>query len=117
MAYIRGEAGAYRVLAEIEAGASISVVNLAELVTLNINSGESERVTRRIIAEMHLDVIPFDEELAFQAGLLVPVTRSRGLSLGDRACLATAMHHRLPILTADRAWQGLPLNVEIEFLR
>jgi len=117
MAFIRGEAGAYRVLAEIEAGASIPAVNLAELATLVTNTGESEESVRRVISDMQLDVIPFDEELAYQAGLLVSLTRSRGLSLGDRACLATAMHHKLRILTGDRAWQGLPFDVEIEFFR
>lgn len=44
-------------------------------------------------------MLPFDEELAYRAGELRPETRSRGLSFGDRACVAA--------LTMERAWGGL----------
>lgn len=117
IAFILNEAGASRVGFEIDAGASISVVNLAEVVTASINLGSSEEKIRHDVGELHLNVIPFDEELAYQAGLLVSVTRRRGLSLGDRACLATALHRKLPVLTGDHAWQDLPLDIEIEFFR
>jgi PIN domain nuclease of toxin-antitoxin system len=43
--------------------------------------------------------------------------RSHGLSLGDRACLALAQSTGLPVLTADRAWRGVGLDVEIEVIR
>jgi hypothetical protein len=41
----------------------------------------------------------------------------RGLSLGDAACLATAAVLRLPVLTADRAWAGLGLELDIRLIR
>jgi PIN domain nuclease of toxin-antitoxin system len=63
------------------------------------------------------DRVPFDEELARGAGALRPATKSLGLSLGDRACLALAQREGLPVLTADRAWAKLAVGVEVKVIR
>jgi ribonuclease VapC len=55
----------------------------------------------------------FDQELAFQAGFLHPLTRFRGLSLGDRACPALGQQLNLPVLTTDRIWGELDFGVEV----
>jgi len=42
----------------------------------------------------------------------------RGISLGDRACMATAMLMELPAVTADRDWAGLRVpSLQIEYIR
>lgn len=41
------------------------------------------------------------------AGLLRPVTKPLGLSLGDRACLSLAVMRQLPVFTVDRTWRQL----------
>lgn len=48
---------------------------------------------------------------------LWPKTRSAGLSLGDRACLATAHRLELPTLTADWAWSELDFEVDVQLIR
>ncbi len=48
---------------------------------------------------------------------LRPLTKSRGLSLGDRACLALAMSTGATAVTADRSWADLGLAVSIEVIR
>ena len=55
-----------------------------------------------------------DGELAAQLWL---ETRARGLSLGDRACLALALRLKLPALTADRAWASLKLPMKVRVIR
>jgi PIN domain nuclease of toxin-antitoxin system len=45
------------------------------------------------------------------------MTRGRGLSLADRACLALARVLDRPAITADRAWAGLEVGVEIRTIR
>jgi ribonuclease VapC len=61
--------------------------------------------------------VDFDKSQAKTAGALLPQTRSIGLSLGDRACLALGMTLKAPIYTADRAWKKLRLGVEIRVIR
>ena len=41
----------------------------------------------------------------------------KGLSLGDRACLAPGLALDAPVLTADRAWAGLDVGVAVEVIR
>ena len=61
--------------------------------------------------------IAFDYDLAFQTGLLRPITKRAGLSLGDRACLALGAQLGVPVLTTDRSWESLGLPVEVRVIR
>ena len=106
-----------RVNDAIRDGAVILSVNLAEVVTTMVNRSMSDVDIRRILHAVDLVVVPFDEELAYRAGLLRSATRSAGLSLGDRACLALAERLGVPALTADRLWGTLQLGIQIEVIR
>ena len=71
------------------------------MVAKLIDYGRPEHEYRERLSIQTLDVVPFDTELAYQAGFLRSSTRQGGLSLGDRACLALAKssasapsHHR-----------------------
>lgn len=70
-----------------------------------------------MLGPLHLRLVDFDHAQAVQAGELRRTTRSTGLSLGDRACLALAASRGLQVLTADRAWTGLSIGLEIECIR
>jgi PIN domain nuclease of toxin-antitoxin system len=56
---------------------------------------------------LNLAIVDFDRDVAVLAADLRFRTKHLGLSLGDRACLATARSRGLPVLTADRAWAKL----------
>jgi ribonuclease VapC len=86
--------------------AVISSVNLAEVVTKLIDRGSTEEVIDGALWSLNLTVIEFAGVTARLAGLLRKETRSRGLSLGDRACLALAQERGLTAVTADAAWVG-----------
>ena len=62
-------------------------------------------------------MIGLDEDQACTTGALRAHTRTLGLSLGDRACLALGLKLGAPILTADRAWVELDLDLEILQIR
>jgi PIN domain nuclease of toxin-antitoxin system len=64
-----------------------------------------------------IEVDDLDYEDAIEMAVLRSVTRSAGLSLGDRACLALALRRRLKVLTADTAWSTIPLGIDIEVIR
>ena len=106
-----------RVNDAIRDGAVVLSVNLAEVITRMVNGGMSEADIRQLVAAMDLIVVPFDEELAYRSGLLRSVTRSAGLSLGDRACLALAERLGVPALTTDRIWGTLQIGIQIEVIR
>ena len=119
LAYVQGEPGAARVSEALAAGAMLSVVNLAEVVTKLAGDGLSEGAIRSAINVLETEMAPFNEADAVSTGLLRTVTRPFGLSLGDRACVALAIESGLPVLTSDRAWRNVagPLNVEVEVIR
>jgi ribonuclease VapC len=48
------------------------------------------------------EILDFDPEQAKIAGRLLPETRSLGLSLGDRACLALGLHSKRPSILSMR---------------
>jgi len=116
LAVVFGEPGADRVLPEL-AGGAISAVNIAEITAKMVDRGFDWTDARAAVNRFGLSVAPFDAPLAFASGSLRNGTRARGLSLGDRACLALAQRDRLRVLTADRAWGDLDLGVEIEVIR
>lgn len=95
----------------------MSSVNIAEIVTKLALGHVSTEEVDEVLIQRPLIVVPFTERHAKVAGLLVTRTRHRGLSLGDRACLALGMELGLPIVTADRAWADLDLGVEIRVIR
>lgn len=54
---------------------------------------------------------------AMAAAALYPYASSRGLSLGDRACLVLADRLTAPAFTAERLWAELGVETSIEFIR
>ena len=59
----------------------------------------------------------FDESQAYPVGILRTLTKSAGLSLGDRACLGLAKKLGVPVLTADRTWLDLSIGVKVRAIR
>ena len=117
LAALKGEAGAARVADALAAGAIMSTVNLAEVVSTYSAAGVPDEVIRELLDEIPIEIAAFDLEQGVTAGFLRPRTRSAGLSLGDRACLALAQARGLRVLTADRAWAGLSVGIEIDLIR
>ncbi|MCX6053549.1 MAG: type II toxin-antitoxin system VapC family toxin [Chloroflexi bacterium] len=97
--------------------AVISSVNLAEVVTRLSLLNMPEIEIHEILNPLGLEIIPFDEDQAFQAGVISKITQSLGLSLGDRACLALAVTTHKNVVTADRIWKELKLGLEIQLVR
>lgn len=119
LALIQNEAGANLVNDAIAQGqAIISSINLSEVVAKLAESGMPREAITSFQNQLPVEVVDFNSAMALETGLLRPATRPLGLSLGDRACLATAMVlGNLPVLTADRAWVELKDNFKITVLR
>jgi PIN domain nuclease of toxin-antitoxin system len=97
----------------------MTTVNFAEVVGHYSRNGGRDAEVRAVLDPLPVSLVPFDHELAYHVGMLLPVTRAAGLSLGDRACLALARRLDVPALTADRAWQSIAeqVGVRVELIR
>ena len=113
---LNGEVGAERV-AEALPFAVIGAVNLAEVVTKLRERGLSVEEVEEVLGGLNLDVRPLTAVQAYAAGHLRQSTRSLGLSLGDRACLALAVELSAPALTADQAWGRVNAGMAVELIR
>lgn len=120
LAYLYDEPGGERVEALL-AGEQclIGAVNLAEFVAKCADAGMPQGEIESIAQSFEVPVVPMDEKLAYLAGLMRPVTRALGLSLGDRACLALGRSMGAVVVTSDRPWLklGATLDVKIECIR
>lgn len=118
LALVLDEPGAERATESLSDGI-ISSVNLAEVMSILTHRGASREDLDALLNDLPLEIEDFTTDDAIQTALLRPQTRSHGLSLGDRACLA--LGHRLQgrVLTADKAWADLSddLSLSIELLR
>lgn len=112
LTYLLDEPGSDRVAPHLQDGL-ISAVNLSEVVARLVRTGADPMRAHYLGCR----IIPFDADLADRAGRLWPTTARLGLSLGDRACLALALRERLPVLTADRAWGELSLDIDLVLVR
>jgi PIN domain nuclease of toxin-antitoxin system len=116
LALLANERGTEQVRAAL-GSAMMSAVNLAEVLTKLGDRGVTEAEQRLIRMSLDIEVRSFDEKAAWHASSLRGRTRSHGLSIGDRACLALGIEEGLPVLTTDRAWSKLDVGVEVRALR
>lgn len=101
---LRGERGAAKVAGAI-AGARVSSVNFAEVVSHFVYAGMPAQEVDAMLQPLPMTVVPADHALAAMAGRLRSVTAQAGLSLGDRFCLALAQRDELPAWTGDQDWK------------
>lgn len=114
---INRETGHQKLTDEILSSAICSAVNLAEVQTKLVASGLSPNDAFEIALSPVREVAEFTTSQAMITGSIIPQTKSLGLSLGDRACLALALSLGAPVYTADRAWKTLTLPVQIHLIR
>lgn len=117
LALIYGEPGGEDVRAALPA-AAMSAVNVSELLAVLMREGFSEAQSMRMFQRLGLAVRDFAvADAAVAARLHTARAEARRISLGDRACLATAYALGVPAMTSDRNWRGLDLEVRVEFIR
>jgi ribonuclease VapC len=116
LAVMLNEPGADMVEAHFE-GAVISAVNLAEVGAKMIERGATLELLEAEIRAAEITVVAFDAAQAMESARLRPATKERGLSLGDRACLALAARTDRIVLTSDRDWTEVRLPLDIRLIR
>ena len=109
------EPGASVVETHYEAGI-VSSVNLSEVAAKLSDRGMPSIKAQELLSGLGLAIRPFDERLAYMAGALCEATRSSGLSLGDRACLALGLSEGIPVVTVDRKWADISEAMGVEII-
>lgn len=98
--------------------AAMSAVNYSEVIAKQVRLGEDPDAAVRTLDDLDLVIVPWSQDLAREAAGMSALAWTHGLSLGDRACLATARHLKRTVLTAESRWRDLPdLGIEIRLIR
>ena len=118
LALLFDEPGAAKVRERIHGGL-LGTTNLAEITAKLTDKGVPAEEAERAVAMLGVEVVPFSEVHARASSAMRPGTRSAGLSLGDRACLALALTRGLPALTAGKRWPDIAeaVGVSVEVIR
>jgi PIN domain nuclease of toxin-antitoxin system len=106
LAFLQGEDGAEVVEGVLASGAACSAANWSEVAQKILAAGRDLDLARALLGSYDLDVAPVtvdDAEVAARWW-----RRGKGLSLGDRLCLALAERLDCDAWTADVAWGDGP---------
>ncbi len=114
LALLQREPGAENVSLD---GAVMNSVNFAEVVQKSVARERPVDTLLQELTLLGLSVTPFTPQEAQLAGELYRQTKTHGLSLADRACLATARLLGAVAVTADRGWGEVPHGVEVRSIR
>ena len=116
LAWLHDEPGAREVY-PLLSDAVMSAANWSETwQKLHQHGVDADRATSRLRA-LGVRVEPLTEADAVTAASLWPITRTVGLSLGDRCCLALGTRLGLTTVTADSAWAELGLDLPLQVIR
>lgn len=117
LAILQMEKGAEKLTEDVLDRSVVSTVNLAEVQAKLVLKGVSPEEAWIYATSAVESVEPYTGEQAKLAGALVTQTKSLGLSLGDRACLALAIALKAEVYTTESAWKKLKLGIPIHVIR
>jgi ribonuclease VapC len=123
------DSSAYLALVHLEAGHEevarrlintacvMSAVNVAEALSKQTEIGVPTAEALALLQLIGVQIEPFGSDDVVLTASLRQQTRTYGLSLGDRACLALSLRLHCPVLTADPLWSKLDIGVNVVQIR
>jgi ribonuclease VapC len=117
LALLYSEPG-HQYVKEVLGKSAVSAVNLAEIINKLAQMGPMPEAVRESLVQLEFRVEDWSEDMAYRSAEFSRLSKSHGLSLGDRACLTLAKQLRATAVTSDRTWRRLPsLGVRIMIFR
>lgn len=98
-------------------GALISAVNMTEVLEKFSAKPDDSEAASAAVRRLEITVEPFDSRQARIAAELKPGFVGKDISLADRACMALALDRKAAVVTADRAWVDLDVDLDIRLIR
>lgn len=95
----------------------ISSINWSEVVQKVLVEEVDVSLMSTNLREAGLKIASFTSEDAEKTARLWVQTKGYGLSLCDRACLSLGSRLDTTVLTSDRAWSSLSVDVDVELIR
>jgi len=95
----------------------ISTINWSEVLQKLERAGAEPKKIEKALKALGLTIIDFTEEDARNCAKLWSPSKKLGLSLADRACLATGQRLETEVITADRIWNKLKTSLKIHLIR
>jgi len=95
----------------------VSSVNLVEVAYRLRKHGMPLDAVDPAVRPLVGRIVPFDDQQAYLSAAIHGQTRDNGLSLADCACLALGLAEKAVVVTADRDWKKLKLDVKIVQIR
>jgi len=117
LAILQKETGAEKLTEGVLDRSVASTVNLAEVQGKLVLKGLAPEEAWMHATAAVESIEAFTSEHAKLAGALITQTKSLGLSLGDRSCLALAISLKGEVYTTVRAWKKLKLGIPIHVIR
>lgn len=104
-------------VADVLPGSVLSAGNLAEVLSKLADREVDSTGLPDQLAAAGVAVQPVTERDAELIAEIRRLDAERVLSLGDRCCLALARRLSAVAVTADRAWSGIDLGIEVQQVR
>ena len=117
LAVLQGEKGADFVIDIIEQGANMTTLNISEVMSKLYQKNYSKAEINSCINELAINFIDINITIATLAASYYTKTKSLGLSMADKICLATAKLGNYTIITADKDWAKTNFGVDIKLIR
>lgn len=95
----------------------LTAANYCEILSVLQKDGLDLEKYKNITHEYVGTFYDIDNKIAELAAKYRLLTKQYGLSMGDRMCLACAKIMSLPVLTADKVWTKLDLDIDIQCIR
>lgn len=87
LAFLKDEPGGSAVRQLLPTSA-VSAINLAEVASTCIYGGMPADEVELALRELPIRIVPLNQDQAYKASALRKLTSNKGLSRGDRCCLA-----------------------------
>ena len=113
LAWVQNEPGSSEVTLQ---GSVLTHVNYLEVVSVLTRKGKSSTTLQTELALLGVILRPLSLDEAQHAGEMITQTKSLGLSLGDRACLAVADLAKGRAVTADKIWKDIK-GIQVQVIR